>query len=615
MATSNEPVLGLPFLGSFYSPEPDFSRKVPEIPGAAAETMQRLLGLLYPGQAPAVFREVARLIRVHLAHASPEILAIEGSFDPRARFSVHDVVLITYGDLLVSGNRTPLRTLADFTELFFHDLITTVHILPFFPYSSDRGFSVISFEEVDAQLGSWEEILALGNRFKLMFDGVFNHVSAKSYWFQQFLAGDPDYAEYFTAFASLQEVPIEQLRMVVRPRTSALLTRFDTIDGPRWVWTTFSADQVDLNFRSPKVLLKVLEILMFYVRRGADLIRLDAVTYLWDELGTSGANLMQTHVIVKLFRAVLDVAAPHVALVSETNVPHEENISYFGDGSDEAQMVYNFALPPLVLHAFQTGSAAVLSRWAAGLEPPSATTTFFNFLDSHDGIGINGARGILGEDEIAAMVARVVEHGGLVSEKSTTDGSVIPYELNITWFSALNRENGGEPLALQVDRFIASRAIALALRGVPGIYLPSLFGHRNDAEAVGRDGCKRSINRAAVDEQALLAALGDRDSSAAAIAARFIALLVARTSEPAFHPAAPQRVLSLDERVFVVLRTASDRSSRVLALTNVSSERVTLHLPLADCGFPAPPVDLLGAATPNLPRVEVHPFQVLWLHA
>ena len=608
-------MLGLPFLGSFYSPEPDFSRTPPKIPGTAADRMQRLLELLYPGQAPDVYPEVARLIRVHLAHASPEILAIEGSFDPRARFGVHDVVLITYGDLIVSDDRTPLRALADFTEVFFRDLITTVHILPFFPSSSDRGFSVISFEEVDPRLGSWEEVLALGNRFKLMFDGVFNHVSAKSYWFQQFLAGDPDFREYFTAFTSPEEIPPEQLDMVVRPRTSPLLTRFDTISGPRWVWTTFSADQVDLNFRSPRVLLKVLEILLFYVRRGADLIRLDAVTYLWDELGTSGANLRETHLIVKLFRAVMDVAAPHVALVTETNVPHEENISYFGDGSDEAQMVYNFALPPLVLHAFQTGSAAVLSSWAERLDLPSDTTTFFNFLDSHDGIGINGARGILSEEEIAGMVARVVEHGGLVSEKSAFGGSVIPYELNITWFSALNREGAGEPLALQIDRFIASRAIALALRGVPGIYLPSLFGHRNDAEAVAREGCKRSINRAALHEQALLSALRDRGSAAAAIAARFSALLEARTSEGAFHPAAPQRVLHLDERVFAVLRTALDGSSRVLALTNVTSEHLTLHLPLADCGFPAIPVDLLGASTRGLPRVAMQPFQVLWLRA
>jgi len=149
-----------------------------------------------------------------------------------------------------------------------------------------------------------------------------------------------------------------------------------------------------------------------YVRRGADIIRLDAVTYLWAEPGTRCIHLEQTHQIVKLLRDVLDVVAPHVALITETNVPHEENISYFGNGYDEAQMVYNFALPPLVLYTMYKEDATVLSEWASNLEPPSDQTCFFNFLDSHDGIGLLGVKNILPKNQIDFIIEKAKDHDG-----------------------------------------------------------------------------------------------------------------------------------------------------------------------------------------------------------
>ena len=385
-----------PFRELSYRHEPDYAQPLRGLPPALAERVKSRAALLYGyGRADTVVRHVDRLLRVHDAHSTPEMRAAEASFDPRQRFTEKDAVLITYGDLVISEGRTPLQTLSDFATLFFRGLVTTIHVLPFFPSSSDRGFSIVSYEEVDPKLGSWDEIARLGQGFRLMFDGVFNHVSAKSRRFQKFLAGDPEYDRFFRVFSSREEIDDDLLRLVLRPRTSDLLSEFATVEGTRWLWTTFSRDQIDLNFRHPRVLVEVLEILLYYVRRGADLVRLDAVTYIWHELGTSCAHLRQTHEVVKLVRDVLDAAAPHVALVTETNVPHADNVTYFGDGSDEAQMVYNFALPPLVLHAFVTGSAEVLSGWAAGLVPPSETTAFFNFLDSHDGIGLMGARGIL----------------------------------------------------------------------------------------------------------------------------------------------------------------------------------------------------------------------------
>jgi len=608
-----------PFRGLEYLPEPDYARPLRGLPPEIADRVVRRLAILYGAEAAElVLRHVDRLVRVHDAYATPEIRAAEAAFDPRGRFSEKDAVLITYGDLVVSEGRSPLATLADFAYVLFRGLVTTVHVLPFFPSSSDRGFSIISYEEVDPKLGSWEEIARLGRGFRLMFDGVFNHVSAKSRRFQKFLAGDPEYARFFRVFSSREEIDDDLLKLVLRPRTSDLLSEFATVEGSRWLWTTFSRDQIDLNFRQPRVLLEVLEILLYYVRRGADLVRLDAVTYIWHELGTKCAHLRQTHEVVKLVRDVLDAAAPHVALVTETNVPHADNVTYFGDGTDEAQMVYNFALPPLVLHAFVNGSAEALSAWAAELAPPSETTAFFNFLDSHDGIGLMGARGILPEGEIGKLCERVRSVGGLVSMRTGEGGAPSPYELNVTWWSALNDAEADEPLGRKVDRFLASRAIALSLRGVPAIYLLSFFGARNDLEAVKRDGQARSINRSAIREEWLFEQFADPASIPSRTASRFIDLLGLRAAEPAFHPAAAQRVLRLDPRLFALVRVPREGGAAVVAVVEVSGSEVEARLSLAEAGLAdGPLVDLVGGrevpAASGVAVLRVRPYQVLWL--
>ena len=306
-----------------------------------------------------------------------------------------------------------------------------------------------------------------------MFDAVINHASAEGGWFQSYLRGEPDYKDHFIEVRGDPD-----LSAVVRPRALPLLTKFDTPHGSKMLWTTFSADQVDLNYHNPRVLLDVLDILLFYASQGAEFIRLDAIAYLWKEVGTSCINLPQTHWVVQLLRAVLDEIAPHVMLITETNVPNLENLSYFGDGSNEAQLVYNFPLPPLVLHALQTGEAGVLSKWASGLELPSHKVTFLNFLASHDGIGLNPVRGILRESEIVALAQRVQASGGFVSNKSNANGSVSPYELNINYFDALNAAEHAEELPVQIDRFVTAHAILLAFMGVPAIYFHSLFGSR-----------------------------------------------------------------------------------------------------------------------------------------
>lgn len=561
---------------------PDFFQPLLEIPREQQERLLKLLAFLYGSDtAEELLPEVIRQLRVYHAHKTPEMIAAETEFRSEDLFTEKDMVVITYGDLIQSPPRKPLQVLRDVVSVFLGDVVSTIHVLPFFPYSSDRGFSVIDFREVDPNLGSWDDIENVNTQFRLMFDGVVNHISAQSDWFQEFLNGNPEYENFFLSYESPDAISKEDLAHILRPRTSPLLSEVQTIHGRRHVWTTFSPDQIDLNFHNPAVLLRVLHVLLFYIEKGADLIRMDAATYLWKQLGTSCAHLPQTHGIIRFLRAALDIAAPRVAILTETNVPHQDNISYFGDGTNEAHMVYNFALPPLVLHTFQTGDCSALVAWAASLAIPSATTTYFNFLDSHDGIGLLGARGILSQDEIEQLVSRVKAHGGFVSYRTARDGSKSPYELNITWFDALNNPSSNEPDNRKVDRFTASRSIALVLQGVPGIYLPSITGSQVEPMEVSEITEPRAINRRNLSERAMIESLMDPDSIAYRVASRFRQLAEHRVAIPALHPGARQKLVPTDGTVFVLWRRSLDGASVLLALVNVTGQQQHVDVPCA----------------------------------
>jgi sucrose phosphorylase len=532
-----------------------------------------------------------------------------------------DVILITYGDQIRSEGEKPLQTLADFVETYLQNFISTIHLLPFFPYSSDDGFSVIDYRQVDPALGSWEHIEKIRQCCDLMFDAVINHISRKSAWFQRFREGEEPYDEYFITVD-----PDTDLSQVVRPRALPLLTPVETEQGVRHVWTTFSNDQIDLNFSNPDVMVEIIDLLLFYIEHGAQIIRLDAIAYLWKEIGTSCIHLPQTHHVVKLFRAILDLVAPDVILITETNVPHEENISYFGDAldsgtggeaaprGDEAQMVYQFPLAPLVLHTFHVGDAHKLTEWAATLEAPFANTTFFNFIASHDGIGVRPAEGILTDEEVQALVDRTMAHDGHVSYKTNQDGSKSVYELNITLFDALNDPKKPDH-RLDLKRFLASQAIMLTLAGVPGIYVHSLFGSRNCHTCVEETGRARSINREKFQREALEAFLADPESLGARVYNGYAQLLTIRRQHQAFHPQGEQQILSLDKRVFAVLRTAPDRSEQILCLTNVTDQTVRLRLaPSGALPRATQWHDLFSDVNVDIPAdIELPPYQVFWL--
>ena len=563
--------------------EPDYQKVYLEIPDDFREKILTKLSRLYgEDTAKEYMPELERICRVYYAYKTEEMLERTKTLDPKNLFTEEDVILITYGDLIREEGASPLTTLSKFCGLYLKQTINTLHILPFFPYSSDRGFAIEDFETVNPELGSWKDIEDLASRYKLMFDGVINHVSSKSRWFQRFLDGTPHYKDFFISYDSYDDLTSEERSAIFRPRTTDILTKFHTIDGEKHIWSTFSKDQIDLNYKNPEVLVRVIEILLLYARKGADIIRLDAITFLWASPGTSCANLEETHMIVKVFRDILDLVAPHVSIITETNIPHKDNISYFGNGSDEAHMVYNFALPPLVLHTFYTKDTTRLNEWAESLKPPSETTAYFNFLDSHDGVGLMAVKDLLSHDEIQFIIRRAREHGGYISYKTDKDGQEVPYEINITWFNALCREDGTPHTDLQVDIFIASRAMALALQGVPGIYLHSFFGTRNDIDAVSCPISKREVNRKALDYNILTKAIDDPDTLTSKIIRKLNSIISLRTKQSAFHPNGAQKILKVKPEIFAVLRTSPNEDQHILSLINITDDEIQIAIPLRE---------------------------------
>ena len=527
-----------------------------------------------------------------------------------APLTERDALLITYGDQVRQPNVPPLQSLGEFCDQHLLGIVSGIHLLPFYPFTSDDGFSVVDYRAVNPEFGTWDDVTRVGMHFRLMFDAVINHISVSSNWFRGFLHDDPRYRDYFIVVPDGID-----LSRVVRPRTLPLLTEFETPSGKKNVWTTFSADQVDLNYRNPDLLLDVLDTLLFYVAHGAGFIRLDAIAFLWKEFGTMCLHLAPTHRVIQLIRAVLDAVAPHVILITETNVPHTDNMAYFGDGTNEAQMIYNFALPPLTLHTFRTGDATTLSRWASQLTLPSKRVTFFNLLASHDGIGLNPARGILGETEIDELVIQTQTHGGLVSYKTNPDGSTSPYELNISYFDALSDPSANEPLATQVDRFITAQAIMMSLVGVPGIYFHSLFGSRGWVEGVAQTGQNRTINREKLGRAMLERELNDPSSRRYQVFTRLVQLLRARAAHPAFAPTRAMQVIEGNPSVFTLLRGQADPQS-ILCLHNVSGTPQKVDVSGWDLfgGESSKRVDLItGILLDRSERVVLTPFQVLWL--
>ena len=518
------------------------------------------------------------------------------------------IAVITYGNTFAEQGEKPLKSLFGFLQKYLRELIDIVHILPFFPSSSDDGFAVTDYTGVNEELGDWDDIERISAEYRTMSDLVINHCSSRNLWFEQFKQGQAPGRDYF-----IEADPEQDLSMVVRPRTSPLLSRVETVNGIRHVWCTFSHDQVDLDFRNPEVLVEFVRIIRLYLNRGIQIFRLDAVAFLWKQAGTDCLNLEQTHEIVRLLRTLIEHHTPAAVIITETNIPNRQNLTYFGNGN-EAHLIYNFSLPPLLVYSLISGNCKYLKTWMMSMPPARFGTTYFNFIASHDGIGLRPIEGHLSDEETQGFIDTMQAFGGMVSWRALGGGQKKPYEVNIALYDALKGtiENGADDMAEK--RFICAHAIMLALEGIPAFYIHSLLATRNDYQRMQQTGNPRAINRQRW-KPGEIDSLLQQDSHHGRIFGELARLIRIRRTQKAFHPNATQFTMHFGNAIFAFWRQSIDRDQSIFCLNNVSSTVQEINLADINLIVDEDWYDLISAsAYPDLyGSISLQPYQSIWL--
>jgi len=568
--------------------------------------------------------QLQRKLELHLEQLYPEIdrqalaerlldaMGIQdGGSAPRPHannWDESDIFMITYGDSLISSDKPPLQNLQHFLSTRLKGSISGAHILPFFPYSSDDGFAVIDYYQVNESLGDWQDIRAIAKDFDVMADVVINHCSSRSGWFENFKKRKDPGKDFF-----LEASPQDDLSMVVRPRTQPLLREVETLDGTRHVWCTFSPDQVDFDFSNPDVLLEFISIIRFYMDNHINVFRLDAVAFLWKTIGSSCIHLNETHEVIRLMRLLISHRNPKAILITETNVPNRENLTYFGN-ANEAHAVYNFSLPPLLIHTLVTGNCRYLKNWMMSLPPAQNGTAYFNFIASHDGIGLRPVEGILNDEELDQLINTMGNFGGRISWRGLEGGMVKAYEINISLYDALSGTVKGQD-SFQQQRFLCAHAIMLAIEGIPAIYIHSLLATQNDHKKMELTNENRSINRHRWDYDDLQTELSDSDSHHARVFDSMQQLIRIRRKQPAFHPNATQYTLHLGDHLFGFWRQSPDRSQSIFAINNISDTPQQLAMSELNLIELNTWTDLISGQNfeDTHQTIELAPYQTLWL--
>ena len=525
-------------------------------------------------------------------------------------WSENTMLLITYADRINRGlSGKTLNDFGKFYKQYLEKFINSIHFLPFFPSSGDGGFSVKNHNDVDKAYGTWEDIQSLSKKANIMTDLVLNHSSSKGDWYKNFLDDKNPGKNYFYVVDKNYDCS-----KVVRPRDHDLLTEIELQNKKKFLWCTFSHDQIDLNFKNPDVLLEFIRLILKLSSYGIKIFRLDAVAFIWKQPGTTCLNLSQTHEIIKLLRDIVDQLDKNLIIVTETNLPKQENLSYFGK-NDEAHWIYNFSLPPLIVNTFLFEDSVALTKWSMKMPPAQLGNAYLNFIASHDGIGMRPAEGVLSDKEIKKMLQRLKKNGSKFSMRKLSNNEEKVYEANISLFNALQFTDSDLKGKFALKRFIAAHCIILAIEGVPAFYFNSLFATKNDEETFASTGVKRNLNRYKWHYSTLVNLIKTNNTIEKNCYETFKKLISIRKIQPAFHPNATQFTLNLDKNIFAVWRQSRDRKQSIFALTNVSSKTIKLNTNKINLIDDEQWFDLLSQETKitDDQYIKLMPFQSLWI--
>ena len=483
----------------------------------------------------------------------------------KLKISEQTSLVISYGDNVYANNTNSIKVFQNFFKKNLSKYFSAVHFLPFYPSSSDSGFAVKDHYKIEKKIGSWSDIKRISKFNHVMADIVINHSSARGLWFKNFLKKKRPGKDYFLTVNSKFDVS-----KVVRPRDHKLLKKIDIFKKSDYLWRTFSADQIDLNFKNPTVLLRFIKIMIHLVNNGVTIFRLDAIAYLWKKNGTNCINLKQTHEIVKLLRLITNLLNVETIIITETNLPEKENLSYFGK-NDEANWIYNFSLPPLLIHAFLFENSSYLNKWSENLPNTKFQNNYLNFIASHDGIGMRPTEGILNQKSLNNFLKRLKKNGSKFSYRKVQNKSRKVYEANITIFDALKKSDSDPSGKFYLDRYIAAHAIMISFEGIPAVYFNSLFGKSNDEAKYVITGNNRDVNRYKWNYKNIKKKLSEKKSKQSIFYQNLVKLLEIRRKQKAFHPNAKRSNINLGSKLFCFKRISLDKKQSIISITNCSS--------------------------------------------
>ncbi len=390
------------------------------------------------------------------------------------------VMLITYANSLGRN----ISELEHILGRYFKDAVAGVHILPFYPSSSDRGFSPLRYDIVDPEYGDWNDIDRLSEKYFLMYDFMINHLSRQSLPFQDFIAGKDKspYAGMFIRYNEFWpggEPTAENIGKIYRRKPRAPYIEVTFNDGTREkIWCTFGDDQMDLNIHNDVTWQYIKDNLQVLAGHGAALVRLDAFAYTPKKVG--GTCFFEEPEIWEMLNRVEKILSPYqVEILPEMHEHYTLQMKL----AEKGYWVYDFALPMLLLHALHTGEAASLVHWLR-ICPRKQFTT----LDTHDGIGVIDVRGLLTDEQIEMTKGLLFEKGANIKRiYNTADYKNLDiYQVNCTYYSALGNND---------DAYTIARAVQMFAPGIPQVYYVGMLAGKNDIELVESTRNGRDINR------------------------------------------------------------------------------------------------------------------------
>ena len=488
------------------------------------------------------------------------------NFKKKKSISEKTSLVICYGDSVYSEKKKSIKVFQSFFQKKLKNYFNTIHFLPFYPSSSDSGFAVKDHYKVENKLGNWLDIKNISKKTDVMADVVINHSSARGLWFKNFLKKKEPGKDYFLTVNSRFNTS-----KVVRPRDHKLLKKIKIFKKSDYLWRTFSPDQIDLNFKNPHVLIQFIKIMIHLINNGVTIFRLDAIAYLWKENGTKCINLNQTHEIIKLLRIVINVLNIRTTIITETNLPEIENISYFGK-NDEANWIYNFSLPPLLIHAFLFENSSYLNKWSKNLPNTKKGNSYLNFIASHDGIGIRPTEGLFNKKILNNFLKRLKKNGSKFSYRKVQNKTKKVYEANITVFDALKKSDYDTKGQFYLERYVSAHAIMISFEGIPGIYFNSIFGTSNDEAKFIITGNNRDVNRYRWNLKNITNKLKNKRTKQSIFYQNICNLLNIRRKQKAFHPNALRINLNYGQKIYAFKRVSLDKKQTITCITNLSSK-------------------------------------------